>query len=121
MIPRGLVAIALALAFAGAAPVAAQKAEPATIQQVDLRDLPHEAAETIALIHKKGPYLHAKDGAVFGNREGHLPKREKGYYREYTVRTPGERTRGARRIVAGKKGEFYYSGDHYKTFRLIRE
>ncbi|HEY3074431.1 MAG TPA: ribonuclease domain-containing protein, partial [Burkholderiales bacterium] len=61
----------------------------------------------------------ARDGAVFGNREGLLPRRSRGYYREYTVRTPGARDRGARRIVAGHDGELYYSDDHYRTFRRI--
>ncbi len=60
-------------------------------------------------------------GRTFGNREAHLPKRGRGYYREYTVPTPGARDRGARRIVAGRGGEFYYTEDHYRTFKRIIE
>jgi ribonuclease T1 len=62
-----------------------------------------------------------KDGAVFGNREGRLPARPRGYYREYTVKTPGSPDRGARRIVGGSNGEFYYTDDHYNTFKLIKD
>ena len=70
-----------------------------------MAELPPEARATLALIRKGGPYPYAKDDAVFGNREARLPRQKRGYYREYTVKTPGERTRGARRIVAGKGGE----------------
>ncbi|HWH39898.1 MAG TPA: ribonuclease domain-containing protein [Usitatibacter sp.] len=107
-----------------AAPLAcqAQRAESVpTIVDVTIAQLPVEARETIELIHKGGPYPYAKDGAVFGNREGVLPHAKRGYYREYTVKTPGVRTRGARRIVAGAGGELYYSDDHYNHFRRIRE
>jgi ribonuclease T1 len=83
--------------------------------------LPPEARETIALIRKGGPFPYERDGATFGNREGILPARERGWYREYTVRTPGERTRGARRIVAGRDGTLYYTDDHYRSFRRILE
>ncbi|MGE5616774.1 MAG: ribonuclease domain-containing protein, partial [Bacillota bacterium] len=58
---------------------------------------------------------------IFGNREGQLPRQKRGYYREYTVKTPGVRTRGARRIIAGGRGELYYTDDHYNHFRRIRE
>jgi ribonuclease T1 len=83
--------------------------------------LPAEARATIALIRQGGPFPYAKDGAVFGNREQALPRQNRGYYREYTVKTPGERTRGARRIIWGKGGEFYYTDDHYNHFRRVRE
>lgn len=91
--------------------------------------LPVEARETLALIKAGGPFPFDKDGSVFGNREGLLPGRERGYYREYTVKTPGSRDRGARRIVAGRgatgdvrvSGEYYYTADHYRSFRRIRE
>ena len=66
-------------------------------------------------------FPYPKDGIVFGNREGRLPRAQRGYYHEYTVPTPGSRDRGARRIVAGKAGDLYYSDDHYRTFRRIRE
>ena len=117
---RGFV---LGLAVLAAAPACeAQRAESVpTIVDVTVAQLPPEARETIALIHKGGPYPYAKDGAVFGNREGVLPHAKRGYYREYTVKTPGVRTRGARRIVAGTGGEIYYSDDHYNHFRRVRE
>jgi len=70
-------------------------------------------------IDKGGPYPYAKDGSIFSNREGQLPKQKRGYYREYTVKTPGERTRGARRIISGGGGELYYTDDHYNHFRRI--
>jgi ribonuclease T1 len=88
-------------------------------QDVSLKTLPEEAKQTVVLIGSNGPFPHPQDGAVFGNREGGLPKRERGYYREYTVKTPGSRDRGARRIVAGKSGELYYTEDHYRSFRRI--
>ncbi|MFC7796992.1 ribonuclease domain-containing protein [Streptomyces cinereoruber] len=82
-------------------------------------DLPPEARGTLDLIARGGPYPYAKDGAVFSNFEKVLPREERGYYREYTVRTPGERDRGARRIVTGRSGETYYTDDHYETFREV--
>ncbi len=117
---------AIALVFAAlvvAAPAAAQK-EPAptpAIEDIAVAELPSEARETIRLIRKGGPFPYAKDAAIFGNREAKLPRHKRGYYKEYTVKTPGERTRGARRIVAGASGELYYSEDHYNRFRRIRE
>lgn len=91
------------------------------IADVDLADLPREARETVALIRADGPFPYRKDGVTFGNRERLLPAAPRGYYREYTVPTPGARDRGARRIVAGRDGELYYSDDHYRTFRRILE
>jgi ribonuclease T1 len=88
---------------------------------ISLAQLPTEARETLELIRAGGPFPYSRDGAVFGNREGLLPKADRGYYREYTVRTPGARDRGARRIVAGGRGEFYYTDDHYRSFRRIIE
>jgi ribonuclease T1 len=91
--------------------------------QSDIRveKLPPEARATLALVRHGGPYPHAQDGRLFGNREKRLPLRAQGYYREYTVQTPGARDRGARRIVAGNGGEFYYSEDHYRSFSRIRD
>ena len=89
--------------------------------EVEKKQLPKEAIETIALIERGGPYPHDRDGIVFGNREKLLPARERGWYREYTVRTPGEKSRGARRIVAGRDGTLYYTDDHYRSFRRILE
>ena len=112
--------LVLALAVAGAA--LAQKAPaPERVPDIPIAQLPEEARATLALIRKGGPFHYAKDGRVFGNREGMLPPQKRGYYREYTVKTPGVRTRGARRIVAGAPGEYYYTDDHYNSFRRIRE
>ena len=81
--------------------------------------LPDEARQTIALIQRGGPYPHRQDGGIFGNREGHLPDKPRGWYREYTVATPGLGHRGARRIVTGGNPprEWYYTADHYESFR----
>lgn len=89
--------------------------------ELRLSELPAEARATIALIRKGGPFPYDRDGVTFGNRERLLPARERGWYREYTVKTPGERTRGARRIVAGRDGTLYYTDDHYRSFRRILE
>ena len=86
---------------------------------IRVAQLPPEARQTLALIRAGGPFPYARDGVMFTNREGLLPKRNRGYYREYTVRTPGARDRGARRIVAGANGELYYTDDHYRSFRRI--
>jgi ribonuclease T1 len=121
MIARILAALALAIAFAS--PALAQKAPPPVdiAGEVALSSLPVEARDTVKLIHKGGPFPYARDGIVFSNREELLPKQKRGYYREYTVKTPGDRTRGARRIVSGSAGELYYSDDHYQHLRRIRE
>jgi len=84
-------------------------------------DLPVEARETLRLIKQGGPFPYPRDGIVFGNREYLLPKQPRGYYREYTVKTPGVHHRGARRIVCGVVPECYYTGDHYRTFQRIKE
>jgi len=84
-------------------------------------ELPKEARDTLALIKTGGPFRYRRDGSVFGNFEKRLPARSRGYYREYTVKTPGARNRGARRIVCGVVPECYYSPDHYQTFKRIRE
>jgi ribonuclease T1 len=89
--------------------------------EVALKQLPAEARQALAQIKAGGPFPYAKDGSVFGNREGLLPKRTRGYYREYTVKTPGAKGRGARRIVAGMPGEYYYTDDHYRSFKRILE
>ena len=89
--------------------------------EIDRKQLPKEAIETLALIKKGGPFPHQRDGIVFGNRERILPPRERGWYREYTVKTPGVRDRGARRVVAGRDGTLYYTDDHYRSFKRILE
>lgn len=83
--------------------------------------LPSEAIETLALIQRGGPFPYRKDGTTFHNRERLLPLKPRGYYREYTVPTPGARDRGARRIVSGGDPPevFYYTADHYRSFRQI--
>lgn len=90
---------------------------------VAVGDLPAEARQTLALIREGGPYPYEKDGSVFGNYERKLPRQRRGYYTEYTVKTPRVRSRGARRIIAGGRDgrptEFYYTDDHYQTFRRI--
>jgi ribonuclease T1 len=88
---------------------------------VAVADLPPEARETLALIKHGGPFPYRKDGTTFGNRERRLPIRAKGYYREYTVPTPEASDRGARRIIAGARNEFYYTADHYNSFKRILE
>jgi len=128
MIARAVAAIVCALAIA-VLPVAAQResapahpsAQGVVFGEIDLAQLPVEARETVELVRKGGPYPYARDGVVFRNRENQLPREKRGYYREFTVKTPGERTRGARRIIAGKGGELYYTDDHYAHFRRIRE
>lgn len=83
---------------------------------VTVAQLPAEARDTLARIASGGPFPYARDGTIFQNREGILPKKPSGSYREYTVITLGEGDRGARRIVAGNGGERYYTADHYETF-----
>jgi ribonuclease T1 len=119
--------------LAGIAAVARQDAPDAetrnAIAEVSLAELPRQARDTVALIKQGGPFPYRQDGSAFGNREQRLPRQPGGYYTEYTVRTPSERDRGPRRIVAGKgttgnpatSGEYYYTADHYNTFRRIRE
>lgn len=94
------------------------------ISVVELKQLPPEARQTHVLIHSGGPFPYRKDGTVFGNRERLLPDRSRGFYREYTVPTPGSRDRGARRIVCGGKQRqapesCFYSADHYASFNRI--
>jgi guanyl-specific ribonuclease Sa len=85
------------------------------------QDLPPEVDATLARIAAGGPFPYERDGLVFGNFEGRLPARERGWYHEYTVPTPGVGHRGARRIVTGGEpaSEFWYTDDHYETFRAI--
>ena len=91
------------------------------IQVITAAELSPEARETLRLIRQGGPFPYPRDGVVFGNFERRLPQRARGYYHEYTVKTPGARNRGARRIVCGTPVECYYSADHYQTFRRIKE
>jgi len=90
---------------------------------IALADLPKQGQDTHRLIHQGGPFPFDKDGVVFGNRERLLPLSKRGYYREYTVKTPGSRDRGARRIICGGPAttpdDCYYTADHYASFRKI--
>lgn len=103
-------------------PLAAQARHHAAggaLRSVAVAELPPEARETLNLIRQGGPFPYARDGVVFGNHEQQLPSQARGYYHEYTVRTPGAHNRGPRRIVCGPLPECYYSGDHYRTFQRI--
>lgn len=88
---------------------------------IALAELPAEARDTLRAIKQGGPFAYARDGAVFKNYERILPRRPRGYYREYTVKTSGARNRGVRRIISGEVNEYYYTADHYKSFKRIRE
>jgi ribonuclease T1 len=97
---------------------------PGDLDSVPLAQLPQQARQTEQLIRSGGPFPYAKDGTVFGNRERQLPREKRGYYREYTVKTPGSRDRGARRIVCGGQKPAapeacYYTADHYASFKRI--
>ncbi len=130
-----LLGLLLVLALAVGATACARDEPPspggaaaAAIGEVPVEALPAQAQRTLDLIRQGGPFPYRKDGSVFGNRERLLPGRPRGYYTQYTVPTPGSRDRGARRIVAGKGatgnpatgGEYYYTEDHYQSFRRIR-
>lgn len=115
-----LVAVFLA-AFLMSLPALARNESPGVAGEIKLSALPAEARQMLVLVKKGGPYPYQRDGVVFGNYERLLPLRKRGYYREYTVPTPGAKNRGARRIVAGADAEYYYSDDHYRSFRRIRE
>lgn len=101
--------------------VQAREASRRPVGVILASELPPQARETLMLIREGGPFPYGRDGSVFANRERLLPAAPQGSYREYTVRTPGRRDRGARRIVSAAGGELYYTADHYRSFRLIRE
>jgi len=123
---RTMVVAVLALSggLIGMSVQAKAQAPVAVLQTVTLTALPAQGRDMMALIEKGGPFKYDKDGTVFGNREKFLPARQRGYYREYTVRTPGESSRGARRIVCGGQqprapDACFYTDDHYASFRQI--
>ena len=91
--------------------------------EITVAQLPAEGQAMLAQIRKGGPFAHRQDGTVFGNREGLLPQQRHGYYHEYTVTTPGARDRGARRIISAgvPPVDFFYTDDHYRSFKRIRE
>ncbi len=120
----------LLAALVGSLGGVAQAREAGYRPSIAVADLPPEARQTLRLIRQGGPFPYPrKDGSTFGNFEKRLPVQARGYYREYTVPTPGSRDRGARRIVAGAgpagdvadSGEYYYTDDHYRSFRRIRQ
>jgi ribonuclease T1 len=125
----GLIAVfALWLVAVGfAAPAQARDLPSSTLEQsqISSAELPKEALQTLALIRNGGPFPHEKDGVVFGNREKQLTKQPRGYYTEYTVRTPGAKNRGARRLVVGGEPqtskEIYYTDDHYQSFKRVKQ
>ena len=122
---RNLCGIALLVfLIAGIASAAHARTTPQALAEVALADLPKEAQDLHALVGKGGPFPFDRDGVVFGNREQLLPAKPKGHYHEYTVRTPGVTSRGARRLVCGGPAKSpdacYYTDDHYRSFRKIR-
>ena len=122
---RYLAIIALAAStLIGANGAEARRDAGAPLAPIAAADLPAEARSTLTRIRDNGPFPYERDGVPFGNREGMLPLKTRGYYHEYTVKTPGSRGRGARRIVCGgataSVAECYYSDDHYQSFKSIR-
>lgn len=120
-----VLALVAALGVSGTSLVQAKDAAvPASVPSLTPSELPVQGQAVLKLIYQGGPFRYDKDGTVFRNREKLLPLRDRGYYREYTVRTPGERSRGARRIVCGGQQPTapeacYYTADHYASFRQI--
>ncbi|WP_416963860.1 ribonuclease domain-containing protein [Streptomyces sp. Agncl-13] len=113
-------AAALLSALVVGGTVATATPAAAAVGSICYSDLPSQAYDTLDLIASNGPFPYSQDGVVFRNQEGVLPSQSSGYYHEYTVKTPGSSTRGARRIVTGEKSqEDYYTADHYVTFDLI--
>jgi len=111
----------LLLCLSALAACVEESSSGAETHAISVAELPVEAQATMSAIHRGGPFPYARDGSLFFNREGLLPEAPRGYYREYTVPTPGAGNRGARRIVSGEKGELYYTADHYRSFRRIRQ
>ncbi len=124
-----LTSFLLAAAVTGPAPVIAkgplERPAAGDTASIRLAELPRQGRETYELIRQGGPFPYDKDGSVFFNRERLLPAGKRGYWREYTVKTPGSRDRGARRIVCGGPDRTpyacYYTADHYASFRMIVE
>lgn len=136
--PQWLAGLVVAAVFSA---LALARGDLPQAPQIRLQELPLQAQQTLQLIRRGGPYPHDRDGSVFGNYERLLPAAARGHYREYTVTTPGVRHRGARRIVVGCQrqrptgqpsgplqlaqcrdgGAFYYTADHYRSFRRIVE
>jgi ribonuclease T1 len=110
----------------GSSQGSSQGAQPAQggqegLSVIAIAELPVEARDTLRAIKQGGPFAYPRDGVVFNNFEQVLPKRQRGYYHEYTVITPGVHNRGVRRIISGEINEYYYTADHYQTFKRILE
>lgn len=103
-----------------AAPSAPSRDPVSGLEWIDAEALPVEGRETLTAIDNGGPFVREKDGSTFGNYEGELPSQRRGYYAEYTVPTPGVSHAGARRIITGDGGEYYWTEDHYRSFERIR-
>ena len=115
-----LLALVVALAIGYGIKAAGDGSKASPIPTVALSSLPPQAATTIHLIEAGGPFPYPRDdGVVFHNNEHRLPSEPDGYYHEYTVPTPGASDRGARRIITGRAGQFWYTGDHYETFERV--
>ena len=117
-------ALVLCLAVSSPGLVHARRAMTEPAATIAIAQLPSPGRDMLALIYQGGPFRYDKDGTAFGNREKILPAKTRGYYREYTVKTPGERSRGARRIICGglkpaSPDACYYTDDHYASFRRI--
>jgi ribonuclease T1 len=121
LLPAFLLAFLVGIVLPGGELAEARRYVDQVLPVVQVDDLPREVRETLTLIKQGGPFPYKRDGVMFSNRERRVPAQPNGYYREYTVPTPGARDRGARRIIVGKPGEYYYTDDHYNTFRRIRE
>ena len=120
--PFGIAGLVLAIVLGmSSGDLAARSRSIATNSTINAADLPFEARETLALIHRGGPFPFSRDGVIFSNREKRLPLAPRGAYREYTVVTPGSRDRGARRIIARDGRQFWYTADHYRSFKRIIE
>jgi len=123
-IGRYLAVIALAASTFIGVSGADARSDPAATPPIAAAELPKDALVTLERIRTGGPFPYERDGVTFGNREGMLPPKPRGYYHEYTVRTPGSRSRAARRIVCGGEegtiADCYYSDDHYQSFKSIR-
>ncbi|MDT5067748.1 MAG: ribonuclease [Mycobacterium sp.] len=123
------IVIAVGWAFLRTSPSdpSAPAAPSAGLPTCSLTTLPREAADTVRVIHSGGPFpFPHNDGAVFGNREGHLPNQTRGYYHEYTVTTPGAKNRSTRRIITGgapltDPRQYFYTADHYDSFCLVTD
>lgn len=124
LLRRVVAAIAIGVMLP-ASVVAYARATPDALPEIAVATLPAEAQRTLALIRDGGPFPYERDGVRFGNRERLLPAQPRHYYREYTVKTPGAKNRGARRIVCGGPPKApdvcYYTQDHYQSFSRIRE